>query len=141
MGSVGANAYAEASGGDGQMGVERGYGSFDRRGGQQDAAVREAKVRARSKGGESYRRILRECHCGHVQITQNGLHPLQLMSTSRADQHLRHGQRAHRELVVGHAQQEPCGPLVVRVAGIEMCDENTRVEDDHAGQSVRRSAR
>ena len=74
---------------------------------------------------------------GHPELPQSDIRPIQSAGPGRPDENLGQGQRARRERLVGHGQQQISGPVMMDVRRVEMGDQDTGVQHDHSGQSSR----
>lgn len=109
--------------------------------GQEHAAVRELQPGVSAERSELLGGAPRQRQLLHLQGPERCPCRPQRAGPQRCDQRLREGDRARTEGLIGGVQQPPVGRVVERIPRIEMRDQHTCVEDDHAGQSLRSCSR
>jgi len=110
-------------------------------GGEQHTTVGQLEPGFGTETGESWGRSGRKGDLNDFQLLDRAVYLFQTTTPCRTGEHLGQCERAAAERLLGDLEQLLISGVVVGICGIEVCDQHTRVEDDHAGQSSRSCSR
>ena len=108
---------------------------------QENGAVGQLEVRPRPEQGQAQWSIIGQGDRVDLELLEDRGGTVHAASPGRPHEHLGQGEWAGTEFLTGEIAKKVLSPIVVRVSGLEVRDEDAGVEDDHAGQSRRSSSK
>ena len=119
---------------------ENGIGAY-LAGSEQDTTVGELETGARTQSGKAFRGSGTDRNLLDLQCTQRCSGEVKLAGSGRTHQNLGQRDRTCRQRMPYCLQEYGTRLRMVPIAGVEVSDQNTRIDNNHSGHSSRSRSR